>query len=53
MLPQSVCILLGIKFHTFMLLVLLTPIHTLFRQNRYFILRNFLALLFPMFVILG
>jgi len=41
MLPQSVCILLGIMFHTLMLLILLTIIHNLFGQIRRFILRKF------------
>jgi hypothetical protein len=37
-LPQSVCVLLGIKFHTFMLLILLNLIHTSVGQNMHFIL---------------
>jgi len=41
MFPQNVCILLGIKFHIFMLLILLTRIITLCGQNRHFILRKF------------
>jgi len=41
MLPQSACILLGIKFNIFMVLILLTRIHNLFGQNRHFILRKF------------
>ena len=38
---KTVCILLRIEFHIFMLLILLTRMRTLFGQNRNIILRIF------------